>query len=112
MNVICPLCRGPAVQPIMDIYCKSECQKGTPVNSSGYKYRYELTGWYYEVWDKPPPPTYSNYSVTWTYPNKDLNWYIKDSLQRMQYSFHYKESSAAQDPKEYKQDWLLVRILK
>jgi hypothetical protein len=27
MNVICPLCKGPATQPIMDIYCKAECNR-------------------------------------------------------------------------------------
>lgn len=40
MDVICPNCKGPATQPIMQIYCKNECDrpKAVPAADSGVVY--------------------------------------------------------------------------
>jgi hypothetical protein len=56
MNVVCPLCKGPAVQPIMDIYCKNECQKGKPKGSRDNLEIYQ--GTVHHVYKGPPSDVY------------------------------------------------------
>ncbi len=86
MNVICPLCKGPASQPIMEIYCKNECSrpKSTVKVVQGKfvipKRVIIYGGTVYHVFDQPPSTNYkdSENLGQWVAPQRTEDDYTRE----------------------------------
>lgn len=76
----CPKCGGKAVQPIMDIYCVTNCGKN--VKSVGTRVTAEFTrhGQYMLFKSPPPPGSFKGHKFCWTYSRSPDITTIKDAI--------------------------------